>query len=362
MSADPKHPHRIRKWIKRIGLGLLVLVALLFLAYQILALSTPPSRTEYGMSFSAMYAKELRLDWQEAYIAILDDLRVRKLRLMAHWPTIEPTKGTYDFSELQFQLDEAQKRGAKAIVAVGRRTPRWPECHVPEWYKSESEEARKGYVKDVVRKTVETFKDHPAVEIWQVENEPYLEIFAAMHCGDLDEDLLEEEIEIVRSIDPSRKILVTDSGNLGTWYKPYQIGDLFGTSVYIYLWNPEVGPFKSLLPPSFYRVKRSLMELFFANKPAYLIELSIEPWLLEPVADTPLEVQFERMSIEKFQEILDFAHETHFDRQYLWGAEWWYWLSKQGHPEFWEAGRRVFDQNRVEDPMSPYASEESEQG
>ena len=86
---------------------------------------------------------------------------------------------------------------------------------------------------------------------WQVENEPYLEVFAKEYCGDLDEVFLSKQVEFVKTLDSSRPILVTDSGNLGTWYKPWSHGDVFGTSVYVYLWNSEIGPFKSYLPSSF---------------------------------------------------------------------------------------------------------------
>ena len=99
------------------------------------------------------------------------------------------------------------------------------------------------------------------ITYWQVENEPYLGVFATEFCGALDEDFLKEEIALVRSLDPTRPILVTDSGNLGIWKEPYKLGDAFGTSVYVYFWNPELGQFKTILPPWFYRVNRLIEAL-----------------------------------------------------------------------------------------------------
>ena len=186
------------------------------------------------------------------------------------------------------------------------------------------------------------YKNSPAVTIWQVENEPFLAVFAYDHCGDLDTGLLDTEIALVRSLDGSRPILVTDSGNLGTWFGAYKRGDMFGTSVYVHLWNPELGPLKTVLPPWFYRVKDNFMALIYGEKPTMLIELSAEPWLIEPITEAPLEVQLSRMNLQKFEEIITYAEATHFDTQYLWGAEWWYWLLKQGHPEMWERGKRLF--------------------
>jgi hypothetical protein len=289
-----------------------------------------------------MYAKELGLDWRETYDAILDDLKVRHLRLAAHWPMVEPEKGLYNFTELDYQIDRAEAVGAEVILAVGRRLPRWPECHVPAWAAALPSEVRNEVQLAYVKKVVERYRDRSAVKIWQIENEPFLRAFAYEHCGKLNVDLLDEEISLVRSLDSSRPILVTDSGNLGTWYGAYKRGDIFGTSVYVHFWNPEIGQFRTFLPPWFYRVKDNVMALRYGDKPTYLIELSAEPWLIEPIATVPVEVQYTRMDTEKFADIIEYAKKTRFDHQYLWGAEWWYWLYKNGDPAFWQAGKELY--------------------
>ena len=158
----------------------------------------------------------------------------------------------------------------------------------------------------------------------------------------LDKEFLDEEIALVHNLDPTRPVLVTDSGNLGTWIGAYRRGDIFGTSVYVYLWNEQTGPFRSFLPPETYMVKRKAMELVFGKKESLLIELSVEPWLNYPIASTSIETQFSRMNIEKFEEILEYAKKTSFERQYLWGAEWWYWLKENDEPEFWERAKELF--------------------
>lgn len=88
------------------------------------------------------------------------------------------------------------------------------------------------------------------------------------------------------------------------------------------------------------------MSILHGKKPSLLIELSAEPWLLEPVTDVPINVQFTRMNVEKFNDILYYATETRFETQYLWGAEWWYWLALKGHPEMWQRGQELFMNNK----------------
>jgi len=333
--------------MRRLKLFLKVLLLIVLISTAIvlwLAYKPTPTRITYGMSFNTMYARELGLDWKETYDAILHNLGVRHLRLAAHWPMIEPVKNTYNFEELDYQVHEAEKVHATMVLAVGRRLPRWPECHIPEWAREQSWEEQKTEIREYVRKVVERYKDSPSLQYWQVENEPYLGLFAYEYCGKFDEAFLEEEIALVKSIDPHHPILVTDSGNLGTWAGAYKHGDAFGTSVYVYFWNPDLGQFKTLLPPWFYRAKEHVMALLYGKKPTMLIELSAEPWLVEPVTKVPIATQFTRMDVEKFNAILEYARGTHYDTEYLWGAEWWYWLKhqKDAHPEMWERGVALF--------------------
>lgn len=319
----------------------LLIIFALFLSYKPI-----PEKIEYGVSFMAPYTRELGLDPQKVFIEILDDLGVQKLRLAAHWDNIEDKKDIYDFSDTDFQVREAEKRNAEIIFGVGRRLPRWPECHVPEWAREMNWEDQKNKIRELITKTIERYKDSPAIKYWQVENEPFLSVFGDEYCGnELDIEFLEEEIELVKELDPSRKVLLTDSGNLGSWNGAYKLGDAFGTSTYIYLWNPDVGQIRTILPPAWYRIKRNIMEILYGKKDSFLIELSLEPWLLEPIIDVPLNEQFKRMNIDKFDEIIEYAAKTSFKDQYLWGVEWWYWLKEQNMPEFWDKAREIYTKN-----------------
>lgn len=328
--------------MRKIILSAAAIIAALTAAGFYLAAKPAPERITYGMSFNTPYAAELGLDWRAAYDAVIDDLGVRHLRLAAHWPMVEPKRDEYSFAELDYQMEKAEAAGADVILAVGRRLPRWPECHVPAWAAPLSWDEQKEELRAYITAVVERYKDHPAITYWQVENEPYLGAFARAECGPLDERFLLEEVALVKKLDPARPVLLTDSGNLGTWLGAYQNGDAFGTSVYVYFWNPELGQFKSVLPPWFYRVKENAMALLFGRKPTFLIELSAEPWLVEPLAEVDIATQFSRMDLAKINEIIAYAAATRYDTQYLWGAEWWYWLKEQGHPEIWERGKELF--------------------
>ena len=335
----------MQPWLRKTLIALFVLSLCTGGALMFLAKKDVPERITYGMSFNVPYALELGLDPIAVLTAMTSELGIRHFRIAAHWNLIEPLKDTYDFALMDAQVAHIEESGSDAIFAVGRRLPRWPECHIPKWVGEQSWEEQKAEIREYITAVVNRYKESSAITYWQVENEPYLTVFASEFCGDtLDEEFLQEEIALVRSLDPTRPILVTDSGNLGTWHGAYKNGDAFGTSVYVYFWNPELGQFRTILPSWLYRVKENFMKLFYGDKETFLIELSLEPWLVAPVETVPLPLQYARMNMEMIDEILEYARETRYENQYLWGAEWWYWLRVQGDESYWNKGKEIFQQ------------------
>lgn len=320
----------------------ILLVFILGLFLLSLDLATRTGDPIYGVSFSRFHADELNLDWEQTYLAILNELKVKHFRFSAHWPLTEPEEGRYNFKELDLQIEEAKKHDASVILAVGRRLPGWPECHEPEWAKDLAKDEKQEKLLKYIETTVNRYKNHTNVIYWQVENEPFLTFFSQEACGELDPEFLDKEIALVKQLDPSRPILVTDSGEFGAWHEAYRRGDAFGTTMYLYIWNRIIGPFRYPITPAFFRIKSNIMRILFGSKPKMVIELSNEPWLLRPIVDTPLNVQLDRMDINKFNEILDFSSKTGFNRFYLWGVEWWYWMKLQGHDEFWDRSKGLF--------------------
>jgi len=332
----------MRKFFKILFIIFFALLALLFMAGFALSFKSTSPDIDYGVSFSKFHSDELKLPWKEVYLAVLDDLKVRRFRLSAHWPMIEPEKDVYSYDDLDYQIKEAEARNAKVILAVGRRLPGWPECHIPKWAVGLSWDEQKKEILAYMENTINRYKGSSAIKTWQVENEPFLSVFATEQCGPLDTEFLKEEIALVKKLDPTRPVLVTDSGNLGLWKDAWRAGDQFGTSVYLYLWNPTLGQVRTVYMPSFYRIKSNLMSVLFGDKKNVLIELSLEPWLLEPIVNAPVETGRQRMTIEKFNEAIEFAQHTGFNEQYLWGVEWWYFMKDYNHPEYWNTAKEIF--------------------
>lgn len=294
----------------------------------------------FGVSFSPAQAEYLGLDWIEAYSALLNDLGAQNIRIAAYWNRIEKAPGTYDFSELDTLMDGAQASGAKVVLAVGRRLPRWPECHVPAWAQDAPEPVIEQRVLSLVEAVVNRYSDHPALRMWQVENEPFLTIFGL--CPKISREFVEYEIALVKQLDPRHPVFTTDSGELASWLRTAHLGDYFGTTMYRAVWHPVLGyvHHTNTIPASFYRMKS-----WFVRKPADQIiisELQAEPWTPSGLAESSIEEQFKSMDPQFFSETIRFSQKTGFPEIYLWGSEWWYWLKLQGYPEHWEIAKTLF--------------------
>lgn len=299
---------------------------------------------EFGVTFTPKYCRELGLsNWQDVYLAALDELGFKKVRLVAYWDDIEKEEGVYDFSELDWQIDEAEKRGVKIILAVGRKLPRWPECFAPFWAKNMSEKEIQNRVLGFIPKVIERYKEREAVLYWQVENEFFFKHFG--ECPEPDGKFWDKEIELVRSSDPSRKIVLTESGELSTWIPSARRGDLMGTSLYKTVWNKYTGYVHYKIPATFYRLKTALIENIF-NTEVFVSEMQAEPWGPEVTYKISIEEQKKSMNKEAFREIIDFTRRSGFTNVYMWGVEWWYWMKEQGDFSMWDEVKNILEESK----------------
>jgi len=293
----------------------------------------------WGVSFDPYYAESLGLDWREVYLALLDEVGVRNFRLVALWDAVEPEDNRFDFERLDFQLSEAEARGAKVILGVGRRLPRWPECHIPEWARGLSEEEHLGEIAELLPRIVDRYRESPALEYWQVENEPYVGFFG--ECPGPSVPFVKEGSRIIKSRDPAHPVLVTDSGEISTWLPTALLGDHLGISMYRKIFDGNYTQlylsYRPFFPQWYYRVKANVYRALGLLETVFVSELQAEPWGRRPLTETTLEEQYETLSPEQLRYNLEFARSTGFDRIYLWGAEWWFYAKdKLEVPEFLE--------------------------
>src|SRR3989344_1654052 len=327
-------------------------IAVIFLgvgAYFEYTAPDPNRPIEWGVTFSQKFSQELslsgstaKLGWQENYEAILNDLGVRHLRLVAYWDLVEPQEGQYDFSGLDYQMRRAEEVGADVILAIGKKVPRWPECHEPEWARAQSEKLKTQNILHYIEAVVKRYKNSSALKYWQVENEPFLPFG---DCSSVSREIVDAEILHVRSLDARHPLLTTDSGEIGLWYAAAKWGDVFGTTMYRRVYNEVFGFIEYPIGPWFFRAKEQIIRFLIQDyqKKFLVVELGMEPWLPRALRDAPLEDQLRVFDFPFFEDSIHFAKNTGFDDYYLWGAEWWYWMKVQhDDPRFWNAARELF--------------------
>ena len=329
---------KVLKMILLIIIGLF----LIFVFYFFIGRPPQAEKVTWGVNFSQKHTELLGLDWKETYQALLEDLKVKNIKLLTQWDLIEPGEGEYYFEDLDWQIERADEEGAKILLVIGMKTGRWPECHIPEWAKGlVEEEKQQERILKLIEKIILRYQGQASIDMWQVENEPF---FPFGECPRSDKNFVKKEINLVRSLDfKKRPIIISDSGEWSFWLGVARLGDIVGTTMYKKVWS---GPLKiyfySHLPPIFYWRRAQVIEKFFQKK-VICVELQAEPWCPTLLYDCPLEEQEKTMNLEQFQKNIEFAKRTGLDSFYLWGAEWWFWLKeKESQPEIWEEAKKLF--------------------
>ena len=335
----------MRRILKYFLFGIL---AFLLLIFCYLFIGTPPQAKEisWGVNFSQKHAQNLGLDWKETYSALLDDLKVKNIKLITHWDLIELNEGKYYFEDLDWQIKKAEEKDARLLLVIGMKTGRWPECHIPEWAKNLNKEEQQKEILEMIEEVVLRYRDRASVGAWQVENEPF---FPFGECPWVDKNFLKKEIDLVKSLDSqSRPIVISDSGEGSLWVNAAKLGDIVGTTLYKKVWFRQLGNYIYYpFPPTFYWRKAQLIEKIF-NKKVVVIELQAEPWGPKLLYESPLEEQEKTMNLERFKANIEFAKKTGLDEFYLWGGEWWYWLKeKQNKPEIWQEAKKLFNRTDI---------------
>jgi hypothetical protein len=289
-----------------------------------------------GATFSKPYAESLGLDWRATYLATLDDLGARLLRVPVYWNELEPEPGVYNFANVDWQLKEAAKRGAHVILAVGRKLPRWPECHVPPWSENLDESLVQTRILTMVETVVRRYADDPTVIAWQVENEPFFEFGL---CPKPNREFLESEVAVVRALD-KRPVVITESGEISTWLNAASIADVLGISTYRVVWSKFIGYFYWPSTPRYYVQRVSAVRSIVTK--VIVSELQAEPWFKGPPASLQISEQLRLMNPTRLKDNIAFTRRIGVSEVYVWGVEWWYWLKLKGYPEMWATGKALF--------------------
>lgn len=307
-----------------------------------------------GATFSATQARWLGLDAEEALTQVIE-LGLDPLRLCAYWD--QPAE------DLDWQLDQAARAGRHVVLTVGMKGPRWPEFHMPPGrpmdlrgggeVRPELPVATAALAQ--VEAMVERFRDRPAIEAWQVENEPSNK--SGPHRWWLSARVIRQEVAAVRARD-HRPVVLTSFGHFnrlvdllsghrwlnlaalrgrGSGVEPgllalLRTGDVLGTDIYHSIgWRRWVA--RSGSPVSYLQRCRAAARA--GGVECWVTELQAEPW--EPTAATLWKPRSVRPAdlADRLAEVRAAGAGTVL----LWGVEYWFAQAKRGNPAWLDAGR-----------------------
>jgi hypothetical protein len=292
-----------------------------------------------GVTFVANYARYFDLSPEETMQAMIDDLGIKRFRLVTYWNIHEPEPDKYDFSELDWQFDKVEAAGGEVALAIGLRQPRWPECHGPDWAMAKSVPEWTEDLKEYMGVIIDRYKDRDVLVEYQLENEYLLSVFG--ECPDHSRERLIDEFNYVKAKDPTRPLIVNRSNNaVPSWPVRAPRADKVGAAVYKRVWDKTVTRrnFEYPIPAWFYAFLAGGTELT-TGRESLLHELQMESWLStgKTMKTASTEDLYGTFGPDDVATRLYYAKETGIRTIDMWGAEWWYHMKvNRDAPEIWD--------------------------
>lgn len=292
-----------------------------------------------GVTFIPSYASYYDLDPKQTMRALIDELNIKQFRLVSYWSDYETEPGKYDFSNLDWQFKYAEQADAKISLAIGLRQPRWPECHMPQWAENLPKDVWQVKLKDYIRVVIDRYKNSPALESYQLENEYFMKVFGI--CPDHSRERLIDEYNFVKQIDPSHPVIISRSNNAGGIPLGEPRPDEFGISIYKRVWDKTITKryFEYPFPAWFYGFLAGAGKIV-TGKDMIIHELQAEPWAPTETKLASLTEQDKSIDPKRLRQRFRYGEATGMREMYLWGAEWWYWRKvKHNDSGVWDVAR-----------------------
>jgi hypothetical protein len=307
-----------------------------------------------GTTFSPLQCYYMGLDFRQAFQAIVR-LGLDRIRLGAYWNVIEPQPLVFDFSELDWLLDQCAQHQIEVALAVGMKVPRWPEFHFPQWVSdrcdtgagTEPLDQRSPVAAELALQFVERVVAHcktaPALKYWQIENEPFTQLDIAGGRW-LSAEFVQREIELVRSGKlPTQKILLTNAIHLPTpkptedepaFRDSLRLADAVGINVYTKVPMGNSGQY--LAPrPEFWRTLQDWQGVLrSADREAWIAEAQAEPWEAAQLVAMQ-RLNYPSASPLQMRNLVHQLRDLGYGTILLWGCEYWYWQKQQNQNLWW---------------------------
>jgi glycosyl hydrolase family 42 (putative beta-galactosidase) len=336
-----------RRWLRRqvlglIGLCLLVGVTMYGIGEWYMHSHHAPQ--QLGVSFIADDAESLGLNPQQTMSALVG-IGVKQFRLVSYWSDIEPSPGQYDFSQLDWEFAQADAAHAKVILDVGLRQPGWPECHAPTWVNTAQPDSQwQPQLEQFMQTVVNRYKDNPALQSYQIENEYFLRGFG--NCTNYDRNRLVAEVNLVKMLDLAHPIIIARSNNAIGFPTGQPQPDEFSITMYKRVWDANFTHRYLQYPfPAWYYAFLAGFQKIFLDKDMIVGELQANAWPPhgQAITQTSLAEQNKSLDAARLRANISFAKTTGMPVIELWGGDYWYYRLVVLHdPSLWNVAKQEF--------------------
>jgi hypothetical protein len=339
-------------------------------------------KTELGVSFRPPQVDALGLDARATLDQILS-YPFTLIRLGAYWNRIERAPGEFDPSELDWQVDAAERAGKRIVLCVGPlKTFGYPEFFVPVHHvpkplregilvRPETHQPLLAAALAFVTRIVARYRGRTAIMAWQVEHEA-VDPLGVEHSWRLSADFVKAEVDAVRKADPTRPIMM--NGFLPTstpvraqqWWSTrdqgdsltiaQQLADVVGIDYYprhalmklgattVYLHGEDVAG-----------NQRRRKEIFAwarsIGKRLMISEGQAEPWEAVTVPPSPpgrsMYSCTPELVIQNYNRCIGWARDAGFDLDayVFWGAEYWIARERSSDSRYLDAVARILSES-----------------
>jgi hypothetical protein len=333
-----------------------------------------------GISFRPLQADAFGLDGRSTLTALLAH-PFELIRLAAYWDQIEPRRGVFAPSELDWQVEAAERAGKQIVLCVGAlKAFGYPEFFIPHHRLPEplpegslvdpsAYASLLGAATEFVSRVVDRYQDRASIIAWQVEHEA-VDPLGFEHSWRLSAGFVQQEMAAVRRADPSRPILMNGYlpasllAGLTQWWRTRDQGDsialalraadILGIDYYprhalVAIGGRTLYLDGDLSPWQVWRRARLFADAGTAGRRLMVTEGQAEPW--EAVTTPPNPPGWATVSCPPERVIGIYNRWMTWARQagrpleaYLfWGAEYWVLRAQTGDPRYLRGFDRILE-------------------
>ena len=337
--------------------------------------------TLLGISFRPIQAEAFHLEPHAALKELLD-FPFEMIRLGAYWNRIESRPGVFDTSELDWQLEAAERAGKQVVLAVGAvKNFGYPEFFVPDHalgrplvegslVRPSTHGPLLAAATRFIRHVVEQYRDRSSVVAWQLEHEA-VDPLGMEHSWRLAADFVQGELAALREADSRRPVMM--NGFLPTssvvrltqgWRTRGQgdslsvaarLADIVGVDYYprhalIALGSRSIYMNGARLPWQRALIGSFLADLRRQGKRVMVSEGQAEPWEAVTVPPNPGKRAMFSCApadlIQNYDEAMHWSAPPNPLHAYLfWGAEYWLMRRDSGDHSYVDAFVRVLQES-----------------